>query len=601
MAGLIPQPFINDLLQRVDIVDVIDPRVSLKKAGKNFTACCPFHEEKTPSFNVSPERGFYKCFGCGVAGTALTFLIEYDHLEFVEAVEALAAMAGVEVPREGGRPQPRPDEDLYELLVQTALLYRRALADHPESARARAYLKQRGLTSDVAKRFEIGYAPPGWDHARNALGQSAERLRKLTEAGVLGRSDAGRVYDRLRDRIVFPIRDTRGRVVGFGGRVLPNGDADAGPKYLNSPETPVFHKARELYGLYEARRVPGQRIERLIVVEGYMDVVALSQQGIDNAVATLGTAVGPGHLEKLYRNAPEVVCCFDGDAAGREAAWRALEAALPSLTKGHRLKFVFLPDGEDPDTLVRSAGKAAFDTLVEEAMPAGDYLVERLSAGLDLDSLDGRALLGDAARPLLARIPPGVHRQVLSERIARQIGVSPAMFDTPQGRPAEPVDLRSSPGATTRESLLARPLLGYLVRAPALFGALPASLASSFLDAPGEEDSTLFQRVARAVADDPGMEPAVLLARFARDPEHEALVALARAGSILDDTAVADEFVEGVQRYVIARSRSARQKLMNALREDGSHEGLSRYWQAKQESMQFENVARGPARSSAKS
>ena len=601
MAGLIPQPFINDLLQRVDIVDVIDARVSLKKAGKNFTACCPFHEEKTPSFNVSPERGFYKCFGCGVAGTALTFLIEYDHLEFVEAVEALAAMAGVEVPREGGRPQPRPDEDLYELLVQTALLYRRALADHPESARARAYLKQRGLTSDVAKRFEIGYAPPGWDHARNALGQSAERLRKLTEAGVLGRSDAGRVYDRLRDRIVFPIRDTRGRVVGFGGRVLPNGDADVGPKYLNSPETPVFHKARELYGLYEARRVPGQRIERLIVVEGYMDVVALSQQGIDNAVATLGTAVGPGHLAKLYRNAPEVVCCFDGDAAGREAAWRALEAALPSLTAGHRLKFVFLPDGEDPDTLVRSAGKAAFDTLVEEAMPAGDYLVERLSAGLDLDSLDGRALLGDAARPLLARIPPGVHRQVLSERIARQIGVSPAMFDTPQERPAEPVNVRSSPGATTRESLLARPLLGYLVRAPALFRALPASLGSALFDAPDEDGGSLFQRVARAVADDPGMEPAVLLARFARDPEHEALVALARAGSILDDTAVADEFVEGVQRYVIARSRSARQKLMNALREDGSYEGLSRYWQAKQESMQFENVARGPARTSAKS
>ena len=601
MAGLIPQPFINDLLQRVDIVDVIDARVSLKKAGKNFKACCPFHEEKTPSFNVSPERGFYKCFGCGVAGTALTFLMEYDHLEFVEAVEALAAMAGVEVPREGGRPQPRPDEDLYELLAQTALLYRRALADHPESARARAYLKQRGLTSEVAKRFEIGYAPPGWDHAKNALGQSAERLRKLTEAGVLGRSDAGRVYDRLRDRIVFPIRDTRGRVVGFGGRVLPNGDADAGPKYLNSPETPVFHKARELYGLYEARRVPGQRIERLIVVEGYMDVVALSQQGIDNAVATLGTAVGPGHLEKLYRNAPEVVCCFDGDAAGREAAWRALEAALPSLTEGHRLKFVFLPDGEDPDTLVRSAGKAAFDTLVEEAMPAGDYLVERLSAGLDLGSLDGRALLGDAARPLLARIPPGVHRQVLIERIARQIGVSPATFDTPVERAAEPVDVRSSPGDATRESLLARPLLGYLVRAPALFGALPASLASSFLDAPGEEDSSLFQRVAQAVADDPGMEPAVLLARFVRDPEHEALVALARAGSILDDTAVADEFVEGVQRYVIARSRSARQKLVKALREDGSPEGLSSYWQAKQQSMQFENAARGPARSIAKS
>ncbi len=587
MAGRIPQSFINDLLQRVDIVEVIGARVGLKKAGRNYKACCPFHEEKTPSFNVNPERGFYKCFGCGVAGTALTFLMEYEHVEFVEAVEALARVVGVEVPREGGRAQRRPDEELYVLLRQSAGLYRRALGQHPESERARDYLKGRGLTGEVARDFGIGYAPPGWGYIREALGTNEGATRKLTDAGVLARSDNGRPYDRLRDRIVFPIRDTRGRVVGFGGRVLPGEGEDQGPKYLNSPETPVFHKARELYGLYEARRTPGRRLERLIVVEGYMDVVALAQQGIENAVATLGTAVGRDHLEKLFRNVPEVVCCFDGDTAGREAAWRALEVGLSSLDEGRRLKFVFLPDGEDPDTLVRSAGRAAFEKLVDEAVPAGDYLVERLSAGLDLASMDDRAVFGESARPLLARIPPGVHRQVLIERIARQISVSPGTLDAPDAAPPPPSEAPrprpAAPGATG-ESRLGERLLGYLVRVPTLFRTLPTPVSEALLE-PSTDDDSLFPRVAREVAKDPDAEPAVVLARFSRDPGYDRLQQLASTTSLLDAQALADEFAGGVEHYLAARDKSRRRAFVDALKADSSPEQVARYFEAQQQTV----------------
>lgn len=586
MAGRIPQSFVNDLLQRVDIVEVIDARVGLKKAGRNYKACCPFHEEKTPSFNVNPDRGFYKCFGCGVAGTAITFLMEYEHLEFVEAIEALARTVGVEVPREAGRADRKPDEELYVLLRKTAGLYRRALGQHPESGRARDYLKGRGLTGEVARDFGIGYAPPGWGFVREALGTNDAVMAKLTDAGVLARSEGGRPYDRLRDRIVFPIRDTRGRVVGFGGRVLPGEGEDQGPKYLNSPETPVFRKARELYGLYEARRTPGKRLERLIVVEGYMDVVALAEHGIDNAVATLGTAVGRDHLEKLFRNVPEVVCCFDGDAAGREAAWRALEVGLASLDEGRRLKFVFVPEGEDPDTLVRSAGKAAFDKLVAEAVPAGDYLVERLSAGLDLASVDDRAVFGESARPLLARIPPGVHRQVLIERIARQIGVTPGTLDSPDAPPPVPVATRSARPAArdgSGESRLGERLLGHLLRTPVLFRSLPAALSEALLDAAGED--SLFPRVAREVSGDPDVEPAVLLARFSRHPGYETLCTLAATPSELSAEDVASGFPEGVRNYVRARSGADRRRLL-----DGSPDQLSRYWHAKQESMRLERA-----------
>ncbi len=577
VAGRIPQSFINDLVQRVDIVAVIDARVPLRKAGKNHKACCPFHKEKTPSFNVEGERGFYKCFGCGASGTALTFLMEHDHLEFVEAVEALARLAGVEVPREGGGvARPQAQEGLYELLAKAARLYRRALAKHAEGERAIAYLRERGLDGEIAQRFDIGFAPPGWDFLKSALGAP---VPELVAAGLVVQRDEGNTYDRLRDRIVFPIRDTRGRVVGFGGRALPG--EDPGPKYLNSPETPVFQKAQELYGLYEARSAKGPRLQRLVVVEGYMDVVALAQHGVLNAVATLGTAVGGSHFQKLYRNVPEVVCCFDGDEAGRAAAWRAVEAGLPALQEGRQLRFAFLPDGEDPDSHIRNVGQAGFTALVESAVSAEDYLVQRLSQGRDLSTLGDRAVLGDLAKPLLALLPPGTHKEALRSRLAQLVDVAPAALDVaPEETAAAPSRRSPRPAHAAQDSALGQRLLGHLMRDPGLCQSLDEGLASALLDA--DEDS-LFLRVMRQTAKSPATQPVELLASFLNDPAYDTLRDLAQAPPMLDGAAVADEFAEGVARYVRERRDAERRKLAVELREDSSIETLARYWRARRE------------------
>ncbi|MEM1231587.1 MAG: DNA primase, partial [Pseudomonadota bacterium] len=356
----IPQSFINDLLDRVDIVEVIDARVKLKKAGRDYQARCPFHNEKTPSFTVSPTKQFYHCFGCGESGTALTFLMEHDRMEFVEAVETLASLVGLEVPREATARSDPKERSLYDLLKEASLLYQAELRQSPVAI---DYLKGRGLTGIVARDFGVGYAPDAWDRTLTAFRGRSEELLK---AGLITRNDRGRSYDRFRNRIMFPIRDTRGRTIGFGGRVL---SAEDSPKYLNSPETPLFQKSRELYGLYEARRAL-RKLTRFVVVEGYMDVVALAQHGVPYAVATLGTATNEMHFQKLFRYAPEVICCFDGDRAGRQAARKALESALPTLEDGRQLKFVFMPDGEDPDSLIRTQGQAAFEQRLDGAVTA---------------------------------------------------------------------------------------------------------------------------------------------------------------------------------------------------------------------------------------
>jgi DNA primase len=421
MAGRIPQHFIDDLMQRVDIVEVIDSRVPLKKAGREYHACCPFHNEKTPSFTVSPTKQFYHCFGCGVHGTALGFLMDYEHMDFVDAVEELARSVGMEVPREAAPVGERVREDntgpLYELLDQAARYFRQQLRQHPAAQRAVDYLKGRGLSGEIAKDFGLGYAPPGWDNLLQSLGTDAQTLALMERAGLLIKKDDGgkdgrAFYDRFRDRIIFPIHDRRGRVIGFGGRVM----GDDTPKYLNSPETPVFHKGRELYGLFEARKRE-RKLERLLVVEGYMDVVALAQYGIGNVVATLGTATTREHLEQLYRVVPEVVFCFDGDRAGRAAAWRALENALPVLKDGRQARFLFLPDGEDPDSLVRKEGKELFLKRIGESVPLSGFLFEALSAQVDTASMDGRARLVELAKPLIAQLPTGVFQRMLVDRL----------------------------------------------------------------------------------------------------------------------------------------------------------------------------------------
>jgi DNA primase len=424
MAGRIPQHFIDDLLARVNIVDVIDGRVKLKRAGKNYSGLCPFHKEKSPSFSVSPDKQFYYCFGCGAGGNALGFLMEYDRLNFPEAVEELAKLAGVDVPRDEGRPADHQREQeikrQFEALEHSNRYFQDMLRSSSERERAIGYLKQRGLSGQIAAAFGIGYAPPGWDNLLQHFAHLENAAPLLEQSGmVIHNEDKQRYYDRFRDRIMFPIRDVRGRVLGFGGRVL----GDDKPKYLNSPETPTFHKGRELYGLYEARKHSNQ-LERLLIVEGYMDVVSLAQHGIHWSVATLGTATTAQHLERLFKLVPEVIFCFDGDAAGRQAAQRALGVTLPVIRDGQEARFLFLPDGEDPDTLVRREGEAAFSERVTQALPLSEFFFRQLSEEADLSSMDGRARFSNQALPLIQSMQPSLLKQMMLDRICEITGLS---------------------------------------------------------------------------------------------------------------------------------------------------------------------------------
>ena len=437
MAGLIPQSFIDDLLNRTDIVDVVSSRIQLKKTGKNYSACCPFHKEKTPSFTVSPDKQFYYCFGCGAGGNALGFIMDHDHLDFPQAVEDLAKRAGMDVPREDSRSPQQPrqpsDSPLYPLLSAAAEYYRAALKSHPARKAAVDYLKGRGLSGSIARDFALGFAPPGWDNLMRQFGGDNLQQKALLDAGLLvENSESGKRYDRFRDRVMFPIRDSRGRVIAFGGRVL----GDDKPKYLNSPETPVFHKGQELYGLYEARQ-HNRQLDEIMVVEGYMDVIALAQQGLRNAVATLGTATSEEHIKRLFRLVPSVLFCFDGDGAGRKAAWRALEAVLPNLQDGRRARFLFLPEGEDPDSLVRAEGSERFrDRLQQQALSLADYFFQQLSEEADPRSLEGKAHLATLAAPLIERIPGNNLRTLMRQRLSEITGLSAE--HTPAARQAPP-------------------------------------------------------------------------------------------------------------------------------------------------------------------
>lgn len=438
MAGLIPQSFIDELLDRVDLVEVVDHRVKLKKTGKNYSACCPFHDEKTPSFTVSPDKQFYYCFGCGATGNAVGFLMDYERLGFPEAVEQLAHLQGLEVPKEEQTPaqQKRAEarKSIYSLLEQADRYYRLQLRQHPRREEAVRYLKHRGLDGHIARDYGIGFAPPGWDNLLRTLGTGEEERQLLTEGGMLiHQPEQNKRYDRFRHRIMFPIHDLRGRVIGFGGRVL----GDDKPKYLNSPETPVFHKGRELYGLYEAKQAH-RDLPRLLVVEGYMDVVALAQFGIRYGVATLGTACGEEHLALAFKHTREVVFCFDGDQAGRTAAERALAAALPVMEDGRQVKFLFLPQGEDPDTLVRQVGAEKFSHMVDMAVPLEDYLFDALCKDLNPRTMEGRALLSKRAAPLLDQLPRGVFRELMFDNLATRTGLN---RDTLMELVSEPVVL----------------------------------------------------------------------------------------------------------------------------------------------------------------
>lgn len=413
MARL-PQAFIDQVLDRTDIVDVIDRRVKLKKAGKNYSACCPFHQEKTPSFSVNPEKQFYYCFGCGAGGNALGFIMDYERVEFREAIESLAQAAGIELPAEEADALPQIDHQkpLYEAMEDATRVYESLLRKHPTRGRVVDYLKQRGVSGEIARDFRLGFAPEGWDNLMTTL-SSEEDIGHAVTSGLLIENDSGRKYDRFRDRVIFPIVNQRGKVIAMGGRVLGDGK----PKYLNSPETPLFSKSHELYGLHHIRKF-AKNLSRIVVVEGYMDVIALAQFGIHYAVATLGTSVGKPHLEMLFRRVDQVIFCFDGDEAGRKAAFRGMEAALPMMEDGRQVKFLFLPEGEDPDSVVRSKGPQHLEHLFDNADPLETFLFDQMSEGVDIQTMDGKARLSKLVAPYINLIPDGVFKTLLFKALA---------------------------------------------------------------------------------------------------------------------------------------------------------------------------------------
>lgn len=565
MNGRIPQSFIDDLVARADIVDVIGRRVNLVKAGRDYKAPCPFHDEKTPSFTVSAQKGFYHCFGCGAHGTVIGFLMNYENLEFVDAVEALAEMLGLEVPREAGPTDRRRDSgSLYQLLAEADRIYRAALRNDP---RAVAYLKDRGIEGRTAARFAMGYAPDAWDTLLRALGTDERRKGQLLEAGLTIRNEKGRVYDRFRDRIMFPIRDPRGRVIGFGGRLLGEGE----PKYMNSPETPVFHKSRALYGLYESRQGGAARAGRpdeILVVEGYLDVASLAQHGIGPAVATLGTATTVEHIRYLTRIAQRVIFCFDGDRAGRKAAWRALETALPHAGGQVELKFLLLPEGEDPDTLVRSGGAEAFRECRDAAVALSEFMLGELRSQADLSSADGRSRLAALARPLLSRLPAGVYRELLFGQVAETIGVSGDALERELEKagvsrpPAGGSSVPDDAGATADRSrgTLIRRAIGLVLNYPAIVAKLAGIPDLSGVDQPG---ARLLHRLLETVGENPEIVPAQLLERFRDDREGRFLGRLMDSAPLDSEEAAAAVLQEMLQRIVAEEKKKRLQALLS--------------------------------------
>ncbi|MDP9499848.1 DNA primase [Bisgaard Taxon 45] len=542
MKGSIPRTFIDDLLAKTDIVELINSRVKLKKAGRDYQACCPFHHEKTPSFTVSPKKQFYHCFGCGAHGNAISFLMEYDKLEFVEAIEELAGMLGLEIPRENkthvqGKPLNfQTKRNLYELMQEIAQFYQQQLQRHIP---AQHYLQQRGLSPDVIARFQIGFVPNSFDTILQRFGQHKEDQQKLFDLGMLSRSEQGSIYDRFRHRIMFPIRDRRGRTIAFGGRVL----GDEKPKYLNSPETVTYHKGNELYGLYEALQA-NESPDMLLVVEGYMDVVALAQFGVDYAVASLGTATTAEQIQLLFRATEQAICCYDGDRAGREAAWRAFENALPYLEDGRQLKFIFLPDGEDPDSFIRQYGKAGFEQYIQKAQSLSDFLFASLTPQVDFSSKEGKTKLAALAVPLIKKIPGDMLRLSLRNTLAQKLGIlDQAQLETLIPTYAE-IKMTASPQPVKRTPM--RVLIGLLLQNPELAQLVPDLSPLRTLNEAGLD---LFEKLTALCQEKVGITTGQIL-EYWRDTEHsKALEILATWDHLVEETQIEETF-KSTLRYL---------------------------------------------------
>ena len=520
---MIPDSFKRDLLNRVDIVDIIQRHLPLKKAGANYSACCPFHNEKSPSFTVSPSKQFYHCFGCGAHGDAIGFLMEYSGLGYIEAIKELAAGAGMTLPDfepRFGKKKEETGPDLYDIMQRATQYYREQLKASPHAIE---YLKRRGLSGQVAAHFGIGYAPDGWQNLQAAFPNYAEK--SLKDVGLVIENDAGKRYDRFRDRIMFPIVNQRGFVVGFGGRVIGAGE----PKYLNSPETPLFEKGRELYGLPQARQAIRDS-GRVLVVEGYMDVVALAQHGVEYAVATLGTATTPVHVQKLLRQADEIVFSFDGDAAGRKAAWHALEVSLPATLDHKAIRFLFLPEGEDPDTYVRAKGKAAFEDLVGHAEPLSAYLLAQLRARVDTNTMEGRSRLVHDAKPLLKSVAAPALQLQLLKQIADIAGMTQQeverLCELRTSQPAPGPWQRPAPPKVARAAVKSFELR--LLECVLVKPALASELSGEIISADNLEAQALLA-VGAYVRDNPDLSSEVMLIDHFRGSPFETLLKQVRS------------------------------------------------------------------------
>ncbi len=564
---MIPPEFIEELLARTDIVEVIEARVQLKKSGQNYSGLCPFHQEKSPSFSVSQDKQFYYCFGCQASGSALKFLMEYDRLDFISAVEYLAGRLGMEVPRDrrgddGGASAKR--KSLYDILEQSSVFFREQLRSHSSKDRAVQYLKGRGVTGEIARDYAIGYAPPGWDNLMKKLAVSNADRQLLIDAGMLtDNPEESKTYDRFRDRVMFPIRDLRGRTIAFGGRVL---DDEAKPKYLNSPESPVFHKSKELYGLYEARRRV-RSLKKMVVVEGYMDVVALAQYGIGYAVATLGTATSTDHLERLFRIVPTVVFCFDGDEAGRNAAWKALRAAIPAMTDGCSARFLFLPDGEDPDTFVRQNGKEAFEAAIDESLGFSEFFFQSLEADLDMQVAEGRAALSKAAVPFIAELPEGVLKQLVIDELSHRTGLATERLVDAAGldqqAPARPVGTeRVQQQRRLKLSRLGEHALTLLLRQPDVANLLDTDDLAKL---EGETAWQILVEVIRWVQQSEEVSTILLLSHYQDGPYFQFLKQLAENDPMLTQDQIAEEFLGTLRKMVSEEDTQKKQMVIDDL------------------------------------
>ena len=555
MAGRIARQFIDDLLNRADIVELINGRVPLKKAGKNHQACCPFHNEKSPSFTVSEDKQFYHCFGCGEHGNAISFLMEFDRLDFVDAVEELASHCGMEVEREENTASPveqrrqqqvyQQKQDDYDLMLQVSLFFQQQLKTAKDKETAIDYLKGRGLTGDVVKRFGIGYISDAWDGMMSIFGKGNEVTQQLVELGMAIAGEKKRPYDRFRGRIMFPIRDKRGRVIGFGGRVL----GDEKPKYLNSPETRIYHKGQELYGLYEAKQA-NKQLKRLVVVEGYMDVVALAQHGVDYAVASLGTATTFEQLQTLFRTVPEVICCYDGDRAGRDAAWRAMDNALPLIRDGFSLRFVFLPDGEDPDSLIRDKGQQAFEDLINKATPLSQFLFEQLMKQVDMSKIEGRAAIVESFQPYLAKLPDSTLKDGMLNQIADNFGTGSEKFLTKlirNGQGNTKNDSKYNKPRTKTKVTPVRLALALLLEHPHIAVDLGDISVLKPLTMPG---IPLLIQVLEICLQNPGIKTPQLLEYFRGSEQGKQLAKLMCWQHHIESNAAADVFLDSIEKLL---------------------------------------------------